>query len=111
MEPNRFGTADSESNAHVRGVTDLLEPRANPNSESNADPVAAEIRERAERVRRRELDDALARLEARGELAPEQRRVMAALSADVAGALVDRWTTALGDELTDAEAVRDLLVE
>ena len=90
-------------------MTDLVEPRAGV--ASDADSAEAEIRNRAERVRRRELRDALARLESRGGLAPEQRRVVAALSADLADALVDRWTAALGDETTDAEAVRDLLVE
>ncbi len=84
---------------------------ANADARPDSDPAVAEIRERVERVRRRELDDALGRLEARGEVTPEQRRIVAALSASVAGALADRWTAALGDEATDAEAVRDLLVE
>lgn len=106
---NTFGTADSESRSHVRDVTDLVEPRAD--ATSDADSAEAEIRNRVERVRRRELDDALARLESRGGLAPEQRRVVAALSADLADALADRWTAALGDDATDAEVVRELLVE
>ncbi|WP_157971608.1 hypothetical protein [Halorussus litoreus] len=108
-------------------MSDLVEPRGETATESpeisesgadadtdaklDSESVVAEIRNRAERVRRRELDAALGKLEAREEITPEQRRAVVELSAAIAGVLVEQWTGPLRDSAVDPEIALDLLTE
>ncbi|WP_170977256.1 hypothetical protein [Halorussus salinisoli] len=85
----------------------LVEVDADPDPEA----VANQIRDRAERVRRRELETALGRLEASGEVTPAERRAVASLSASITDALVERWASNLVAGEMDAEAALDLLAE
>jgi len=70
--------------------------------------VADRIRERGERVRRRELAAALDRLDD-GALSAAQREALARLSARLADALVEQWASTVAEERVDPGVARDLL--
>jgi glutamyl-tRNA reductase len=87
-------------------VTRLASP------ESDAESSTADrIRDRGERVRRRELDTALRRLRERGEVSPAERRILATLAARLADALVEQWAAKLDDGEVDPETALALLAE
>ncbi len=67
-------------------------------SDPSAEEVADRIRDRAEEVRRRELETALGRLRESGEVTPAERRILAVLSVRLADALVEEWATSVADE-------------
>ncbi|MFC4450902.1 hypothetical protein [Halorussus aquaticus] len=102
-------------------MTRLAEPNADPGETADAGggrtsggekerrEVADRLRDRAERVRRRELETALGRLEATGEVTPAERRAVASLSASITDALVERWASNL-DEV-DADAALGLFAD
>ncbi|WP_435176742.1 hypothetical protein [Halorussus sp. AFM4] len=83
---------------------------SDPDSDSEA-AVAEQLRDRAERVRRRELDTALSRLAVDGEVTPAEREAAAALAAGVTDALVERWISRLADSAADPEIARSLFAE
>lgn len=73
--------------------------------------VAARLRRQGERVRRRELETALQRLEAHGEVTPAERRVVARLAARLTGSLVESWAEKLDAEDVDPDDALALLAE
>ncbi|NHN60266.1 MULTISPECIES: hypothetical protein [Halorussus] len=83
---------------------------ADPDSDSEA-AAADRLRDRAERVRRRELDTAVNRLAADGEVTAAERQALAALAANITDALVEQWASRLTGDEVDAEAVLALLSE
>ena len=70
-----------------------------------AGDTIARLRDRAETVRRRQLERALARL---GHLSPRDRRVVESLSTGLVNALIHEPTTALREAPDRAEAAREL---
>ncbi|UPV75363.1 hypothetical protein M0R89_04675 [Halorussus limi] len=94
-------------------MTELARPESDFSDLSDLDSsdAADRIRARGERVRRRELDTALARLRDRGEVTPAQRRVLAALADRLTDALVERWASKLADGEVDPETALSLLAE
>lgn len=122
-EPERDGPrGDSEATAAPKSDVEPkpdVEPksdgeeRAVPDrgADADRDAIADRIRDRGERVRRRELETALVRLRASGEVTPAERRVLAALSARITDRLVERWASRLDDDEVDPEAALALLSE
>lgn len=86
----------------------MASDRREGRSTADIDPAVARssIRERAEEIRRQELERALARLEADGELTDEEREAVE----ELATALVDRVLTPAEETLehgsADAETLR-----
>lgn len=82
-------------------------PRSRPSKAARSG-----FRERVERVKRRELEEALTKLESRGDLSPEQRAVIAELAERLAERLVaDPAATlhqASGTTELDPDTVRQL---
>lgn len=133
-EPDRGGAvADDRTSAAAdedRRADAERDPEATTNSETgttpepetNSEAVAARVRDRGERVRRRELETALRRLTAAadGEVTPARRRVLSRLSTRITDALVEQWAANLDDaanagaadaEAVDADAALALLTE
>ncbi|NEU55529.1 hypothetical protein [Halorussus sp. MSC15.2] len=98
----------AEPNADRGETTDAGGGRT-PSGEAEEREVAERIRDRAERVRRRELETALGRLETCGEVTPAERRAVASLSASITDALVERWASNLDE--ADADAALALFAE
>jgi hypothetical protein len=112
-DPERESGEDSDS-----GSRSDPEPMSRRESESESSPdckgcetVVARIRDRGERVRRRELETDLRRLEARGEVTAAERRVVADLAADLADSLVERWVAGVTDGDADPDDALALLDE
>lgn len=89
-----------EARCAAEAATLLLSLRAR-----EAGPTIARLRERAETVRRRQLERALARL---GHLSERDRRVVESLSTALVNSLIHEPTTALRETPARAEAARDL---
>jgi hypothetical protein len=126
----RSGQATRTTGANRSTVTDAVEARStshrtqsddaverdpgergafDPDDHPDAEAVADRIRERGERVRQRELADALDRLDAAEELSASQREMVARLSARLADALVEQWASTVAEERVDPGVARDLL--
>jgi len=110
VECRREAAAEPPADAESAGETDS---ESTPTTDPDSERVAAEIERRAERVARQERDAALRKLDARGDLTPDQRQVVAALSASLADQLVAQWTAGLAreEDTVDPTVARDLLVE
>jgi glutamyl-tRNA reductase len=80
-------------------------------TEDTTDPAAVRrhIRERAEAVRRDELDRALSRLEATGETSEAQRDVLRELAHAVTDAVLATPEAALEDERVDTQTLEAAL--
>lgn len=76
---------------------------------TGSEKIADRIRDRSERIRRRELEIALGRLRASGEVTPEESRAIALLSARLTDALVERWTRKLAEDGVDSQVALELL--
>ncbi|WP_276299320.1 hypothetical protein [Halorussus lipolyticus] len=104
--PNTFGTVDSADRDQPTGVSQVAtldtsrkeKADSDTKSDPSAEEVADRIRDRAEEVRRRELETALGRLRESGEVTPAERRILAVLSVRLADALVEEWATSVADE-------------
>ena len=90
---------------------DCTESNAPDRAESDTSAAAERVRARGRRVRRRELDTALARLREEGDLSREERRVVALLAARLADALVEEWAGKLADGEVEPETALALLIE
>lgn len=95
----------------VGDAPDRAESDAPDRAESDTSAAAERVRARGRRVRRRELDTALARLREEGDLSREERRAVALLAARLADALVEEWATKLADGEVDPETALALLGE
>lgn len=91
VESETVGTADSD-----------------PDRTTDPQTVAVRLREYGEYVRRRELDTALDRLAANGDLNPEQRAALVRLSTRISDALVDGWVARLVADEVDEATVLEL---
>jgi glutamyl-tRNA reductase len=81
-------------------------------ADSDATTVESRIRDRAERVRRREVETALDRLATGdGKVTPAERRIVTELSASLTDALVESWTANLDGEAVDPEMALELLTD
>ncbi|WP_132056821.1 hypothetical protein [Halorussus amylolyticus] len=113
LDRTRSGQSLRASDSDSESVTEVAE-REPPESDDSPDPepAVAHLRERGERVARRELDTALARLAASGEVTPAERAAVARLADDLANTLIEEWASNLADaERTDIETALDLLLE
>lgn len=130
---NTFGVAVSDSETKSVAVTDLaveLDPadsgttlaesnsgatpaESDPSADDSgaAEAVATRLREHGERVCQQELDTALDRLAANGDLTPEERRTLTRLSASITDALVERWVARLHAAEVDEDAALALFSE
>jgi hypothetical protein len=75
----------------------------------DADGVRRRLHARSARIERREVEEALSKLDARGEFTAEQRRILRRLGATLARRLTPAPEAALeGDGRDDEESVRTL---
>lgn len=80
-----------------------------PTGQRASDSTAEELWQRAERVRREELEEALAALESRSDLTQEQRDALEDMSAAIVEAVIAAPAGALEDSPdTDAATVRSV---
>lgn len=86
---------------------------ADHDAQDIADPeeIADRIRDRSEQVRRRELETALERLRASGDVTPAECRTLTVLSARLTDALVERWASKLTDDGVDPTVALELLAD
>ncbi|WP_433627648.1 hypothetical protein [Halomicrococcus sp. NG-SE-24] len=109
-----FGTVDSGVEAESGFVTRLAARCDRKTADEDAldtREVADLVRDRAERIRRRELQTALRRLETCGQVAPEDRQTVSRLSARITDALVERWVANLADDGVDHAVALELLAD
>lgn len=120
-----FGTVDSAGGGERDDVNEpVTSDRESPvetahrvrrnDSETDCDEfraTAERLRNRAERIRRQQLDTAIGRLEAHGNVSPEVRRTVARLSTRITDAIVEEWVSELADDGVDTTTAAELLVE
>ncbi|UPW01420.1 hypothetical protein M0R88_04785 [Halorussus gelatinilyticus] len=101
-------TADPGPEADAERLGDFDAGRG---GDAGASAAAERVRARGRRVRRRELDTALRRLDERGDLSRDERRVLERLAARLTDAMVEQWASKLADGEVDSETALGLLTE
>ena len=98
LDPEERARCDARCASEADALLALLRGRA-------AGETISRLRDRAETVRRRQLERALARL---GHLSPRDRRIVESLSTGLANALIHEPTISLREAPARAEAAREL---
>ena len=90
--------------------TERQSPPLSDRDDADPDVVRAAIRARAEEIERAELQEAFDRLDARGALTPEQRRIVRLMAADLVDGVLAAPESVLEDVTgQDRETVRTAL--
>lgn len=77
----------------------------------NPREAADQVRNQSERIRRRELETALRRLNTHGEMTFDDRQMITQLSIRITDAVVESWVSKLTDDGVDSEIARELILE